>query len=199
MKICMFILFLQTQTYCKYACFSCGTCSVAQMARFYLHLSEQMPMYSAKVLATLKSQPSIFLPWTVGSIREEVIGGALFSLQDVCWSDPTGILSTMLVLEKSSQNPTLSSCLSKAHDIKQKDCVKVLNAFYPELQNFFVNQCSVQERPGFYGYTGILQRVAAFTSPSSCLDQVGIIHPFIFSQLVTVLAFLLGLYKANLS
>lgn len=169
------------------------------MARFYLHLSEQMPMYSEKVLATLKSQPSIFLPRIVGSIREEVVDGALFSLQNVCWSDPTGILSTMLVLEKSSKKPTLSSCLSKAQDIKQKDYRKVLNAFYPELQNFFVNQCSVQERPGFYGYIGILQRVAAFTSPSSCLDQVGIIYPSIFSQLLTVLAFLLGLHKGNLS
>lgn len=195
----MLILFLQIRTYCKRVCFSYVICSVAQMARFYLHLSEHMPMYSERVLATLKSQPSIFLPRIVGSIREEVVDGAFFSLQNLCWSDPTGILSTMLVLEKSSQKPTLSSCLSKAQDIKQKDYRKVLNAFYPELQNFFVNQCSVQERPGFYGYIGILQRVAAFTSPSSCLDQVGIINPSIFSQLLTVLAFLLGLHKGNLS
>ncbi|KAK9072450.1 hypothetical protein SSX86_008884 [Deinandra increscens subsp. villosa] len=104
--------------------------SISQMSRFYSFIWKELVSSDLKSMANLSSGSFIFVPSSSVS-SSEVVSGVLFSPQEVYWQD----------------NAINTEC----------ERSKMLSKLYPNLRDFFVNECGVKENPPLLDYLSFLQ------------------------------------------
>ncbi|XP_068634476.1 protein NO VEIN [Aristolochia californica] len=133
--------------------------SILHMSKFYTCIWNGILSSGRKQLDQFKSDFSIFIPLTSTSRHEEVVSGELLSPEEVYWHDPTGCV------DKTKEFALKSSILNVPSS-------KVLVHLYPNLHDFFVNECGVHRIPPFRCYIQILLQLSGVALPSQSADVV---------------------------
>lgn len=126
------------------------------MTRLYSFVWKKFQSHKEDVLGVFRSGESIFVPLHWNIDEQEVQKGKFYSVESLCWSDPTNT----------------TDLLSFDQKIRLRVAVAPLCGIYPGLHEFFVRQCLVRETPSFDAYLEILKTVAAEQPPSSALSHV---------------------------
>lgn len=113
-----------------------------------------------KIVEELHSGPFIFVPCASDSSREDAIPGAFLSPQEVYWYDSTGSMDQMELNDQDRVSDIASSLR------------KMLRNFYPNLHDFFVNECGVDEIPPFLSYLEILLQLSTIALPHQAAKTV---------------------------
>ncbi|KAH9288605.1 hypothetical protein KI387_032722, partial [Taxus chinensis] len=135
--------------------------STSQMGRLYSFLWTRMDTCKEEVASHFQVNSYIFVPLTDESNPDDMAEGMFYSVDQVYWRDPTGCLDLL----KKGAPP--SDKLPFSH----KMCLRALYQIYPNLHNFFVNGCCVQESPDFDGYVKILQNLSRIIQPSKAYKE----------------------------
>ncbi|KAK6122808.1 hypothetical protein DH2020_043451 [Rehmannia glutinosa] len=134
--------------------------SLSQMSNFYSFLWKGMAHSKKKILEELHSGPFIFVPNTLSYSEEAVVHGALLSPQEVYWRDNIGTVDQI----KSVHPECVPSIASPQ--------TKMLYNYYPNLHDFFVNECGVDESPPFRSYLQILLHLSTTALPHQAAKRV---------------------------
>ncbi|CAA0818650.1 Histidine kinase-- DNA gyrase B-- and HSP90-like ATPase family protein [Striga hermonthica] len=134
--------------------------SLLQMSNFYSFLWKASSSSKMQVLEELRSGPFIFVPNTLSSSEEAVVPGALLSPQEVYWHDTIGIVDQT----KSTHSQCVRSIVSPQRIM--------LHSFYPNLHDFFVNECGVDESPSLCSYLQILLQLSTIALPHQAAKKV---------------------------
>ncbi|KAF5736629.1 hypothetical protein HS088_TW14G00776 [Tripterygium wilfordii] len=135
--------------------------SIAQMSRLYTFIWNEMAASKQKVVEVFHSGSCIFVPFALGSRREDVVCGALLSSEEVYWHDSTGAADQVRDID-----------LSRVVGVAQSPFSKSLCNTYPGLHDFFVNECGVNEIPPFHSHLQILLQLATVALPSQVAHVV---------------------------
>ncbi|KAL6503587.1 hypothetical protein OROGR_025510 [Orobanche gracilis] len=134
--------------------------SLAQMSSFYSFLWNGMALSKNEILEELHSGPFIFVPNTSSYSEEVAVPGALLSPQEVYWHDTIGIVDQT----KSVHPECIPSIVSPQRTM--------LHNFYPDLHDFFVNECGVDESPSLRSYLQILLQLSTTALPHVAAKRV---------------------------
>ncbi|GFP80685.1 hypothetical protein PHJA_000211800 [Phtheirospermum japonicum] len=134
--------------------------SLSQMSNFYSFLWKGMALSKKKVQEELHSRPFIFVPNTSSYSEEAAVSGVLLSPQEVYWHDTISTVDQI----KSVHPECVPSIASPQR--------KMLYNFYPNLHDFFVNECGVDERPPFCSYLQILLHLSNTVLPHQAAKRV---------------------------
>ncbi|KAL3634393.1 hypothetical protein CASFOL_021447 [Castilleja foliolosa] len=134
--------------------------SLSQMSNFYSFLWKGMALSKKKVQEELHSRPFIFVPSTSSYSEDAVVSGVLLSPQEVYWHDTIGTVDQI----KSVHPECVPSIASPQR--------KMLYNFYPNLHDFFVNECGVDERPPLCSYLQILLQLSNTVLPHQAAKTV---------------------------
>lgn len=102
-----------------------------------------------KSMSNLSSGEFIFIPLSLAS-SSEVVSGALLSPQEVYWHD---------------------SMIHPEYELS-----KMLSNLYPNLHDFFVNECGVKEEPPLLDYLALLRHISTVDTPLEAAKKVRIYH-----------------------
>ncbi|KAL2463369.1 Histidine kinase [Forsythia ovata] len=134
--------------------------SVSQMSDFYTFIWKEMATSKQKIMEELHSGLFIFVPFASGYSREDAIPGAFLSPQEVYWYDSTGSMDQMKLIDHDCVSDIASSLR------------KMLCNFYPNLHDFFVNECGVDEIPPLCSYLQILLQLSTIALPNQAAKTV---------------------------
>ncbi|KAK6145809.1 hypothetical protein DH2020_019678 [Rehmannia glutinosa] len=134
--------------------------SLSQMSNFYSFLWKGMAHSKKNILEELHSGPFIFVPNTLSYSEEAVVHGALLSPQEVYWRDNIGTVDQI----KSVHPECVPSIASPQ--------TKMLYNYYPNLHDYFVNDCGVNESPPFRSYLQILLHLSTTALPHQAAKRV---------------------------
>ncbi|KAI3459682.1 hypothetical protein Pfo_016345 [Paulownia fortunei] len=134
--------------------------SLSQMSNFYSFLWKGMAISKKKVIEELLSGPFIFVPVASSYSGEDAVTGALLSPQEVYWHDTIGTVDQI-----KSVHPECVSSIASPHR-------KMLYNIYPNLHDFFVNECGVDESPPFCSYLQILLQLSTTALPHQAAKRV---------------------------
>ncbi|KAL2469415.1 Histidine kinase [Abeliophyllum distichum] len=134
--------------------------SVSQMSDFYTFIWKEMATSKQKIMEELHSGLFIFVPCASGYSREDAIPGAFLSPQEVYWYDSTGSMDQLKLIDHDSVSDIASSLR------------KMLCNFYPNLHDFFVNECGVDENPPLRSYLQILLQLSTIALPNQAAKTV---------------------------
>ncbi|KAK6122876.1 hypothetical protein DH2020_043402 [Rehmannia glutinosa] len=132
----------------------------AIMSNFYSFLWKGMAHSKKNILEELHSGPFIFVPNTLSYSEEAVVHGALLSPQEVYWRDNIGTVDQI----KSVHPECVPSIASPQ--------TKMLYNYYPNLHDYFVNECGVDESPPFCSYLQILLHLSTTALPHQAAKRV---------------------------
>ncbi|KAL6008259.1 hypothetical protein ACLOJK_033765 [Asimina triloba] len=132
------------------------------MSKFYTFIWDGMASSRGKIMEELKSGPSIFVPFINRSRHEDVVSGIFFSPDEVYWHDPSGCIDQMKELVQHCSLTNESGSHSS----------KMLADFYPNLHDFFVNECGVSKVPPFHSYLQLLMQLSRIALPSQAAKVV---------------------------
>ncbi|KAM7485827.1 hypothetical protein LguiA_001836 [Lonicera macranthoides] len=135
--------------------------SISQMAKFYTFISNQMATSKQKIMENFGTGAFIFVPYSSGSKREDIVPGVFLTPQEVYWHDSTGSMDQMKVL-----------CPAASPDSTHRPFSKMLCNIYPSLRDFFVNECGVNQIPPFRSYLQILLQLSSIALPSQAAKTV---------------------------
>ncbi|KAK4489070.1 hypothetical protein RD792_004864 [Penstemon davidsonii] len=135
--------------------------SVSQMSSFYGFLWKEMALSKNKIIEELQSGPFIFVPYTYSCSHEDVVPGALLSPREVYWHDNIGSIDQV----KSFSHECVVGPFTPP--IRY-----MLYNFYPDLHDFFVNECGVNETPPLRGYLQILLQLSTTALPNWAAKRV---------------------------
>ncbi|GER41663.1 histidine kinase [Striga asiatica] len=134
--------------------------SLLQMSNFYSFLWKATSSSKMQVLEELHSGPFIFVPNTLSSSEEAAVPGALLSPQEVYWHDSIGIVDQIKLV-----HPECARSIVSPQRI-------MLRSFYPNLHDFFVNECGVDESPSLCSYLQILLQLSTIALPHQAAKKV---------------------------
>lgn len=135
------------------------------MSKLYNFIWEGVTTVKLNIMDQFKSHPLIFVPSSSRSrYTDTALSGTFLSSSQVYWHDPTGCLDQV---EKAVLCSALANTISGR---KSKTLVKI----YPNLHDFFVNECGVPETPPFGNYLEILLQLSSVTLPSQAAHFVSI-------------------------
>ncbi|KAK1285568.1 hypothetical protein QJS10_CPB20g01144 [Acorus calamus] len=139
------------------------TASIAQMTKFYTLIWEEATASKRNISEAIISGPFIFVPSTYTLSDEDVVSGMFLFPSEVYWHDPAGCVDQIKVaaLQCASTSET-NDCPSK----------KSLALLYPNLHDFFVNECGVPESPHPEGYLQILLLLSRVSLPAEAANAV---------------------------
>lgn len=120
-----------------------------------------MALSKNKIIEELHAGTFIFVPNTSSWSEEDLVHGALLSPQEVYWHDTIGTISQI----KQVHPVCVSSTASHPQRI-------MLYNFYPNLHDFFVNECGVDESPPFCSYLQILLQLSTIALPHQAAKRV---------------------------
>lgn len=120
-----------------------------------------MTQSKKKIVEEILSGPFIFVPNTYICSDEDALPGALLSPQEVYWHDNIGSVGQI-----KSGDP---ECVSRIAGSSQR---KMLCNLYPNLHDFFVNECGVVESPPLSSYLQILLQLSAISLPHQAAKRV---------------------------
>ncbi|KAL8491297.1 hypothetical protein ACS0TY_023070 [Phlomoides rotata] len=135
--------------------------SVSQMSNFYALLWNGMAQSKKKIVEEILYGPFIFVPNTSICSDEDALPGELLSHQEVYWHDNIGSVGQI-----KSGDP---QCVSRIADTPER---KMLCNLYPNLHDFFVNECGVVESPPLSSYLQILLQLSAVSLPHQAAKRV---------------------------
>ncbi|KAM7488866.1 hypothetical protein LguiB_026350 [Lonicera macranthoides] len=135
--------------------------SISQMAKFYTFISNQMATSKQKIMENFGTGAFIFVPYSSGSKREDIVPGVFVTPQEVYWHDSTDSVDQMEVLR-----PVASP------DSTHQPFSKLLCNIYPSLRDFFVNECGVNQIPPFRNDLQILLQLSTVALPSQAAKMV---------------------------
>ncbi|XP_051130076.1 protein NO VEIN [Andrographis paniculata] len=135
--------------------------SISQMSNFYAFLWKGMSHSKQKVVEELQSGPSIFVPNTVHSFNEDSITGVLLSPHEVYWHDPIDSVDLLRITQPECTPSVTCNPYSK-----------MLYKLYPNLHEFFVTECRVDESPPFNSYFKILLQLSGMALPHQAAKKV---------------------------
>ncbi|KAK4433814.1 protein NO VEIN [Sesamum alatum] len=133
--------------------------SVSQMSNFYAFLWKGMALSKKKIIEELHVGPFIFVPNTSGYADGDIVPGALLSPQDVYWHDNIGSLDRV--------KPVNPATIASSRNGKI-----MLYNLYPNLHEFFVDECGVGEGPPLCSYLEILLQLSTITLPHQAAKRV---------------------------
>ncbi|KAL9140420.1 hypothetical protein ABFS82_14G036400 [Erythranthe guttata] len=136
------------------------TASMSQMSNFYTFLWKEMTLSKNKIIEELHSGPFIFVPNTSSYPKEDLVHGTFLSPSQVYWHDTIDTVSPV-----KSVNPV---CVSSTSSPQRK----MLYNFYPNLHDFFVNECGVDESPPLCSYLQILLELSTIALPHQAAKRV---------------------------
>ncbi|KAK4482579.1 hypothetical protein RD792_009742 [Penstemon davidsonii] len=135
--------------------------SVSQMSNFYGFLWKGMALSKKKIIEELHSGPFIFVPYSSSCSHGDVVSGALLSPQEVYWHDSISLMDQV----KSVHPESVAGTTTSTHR-------NMLYNLYPNLHNFFVNECGVNETPPLRNYLQILLQLSSTDIPHRAAKKV---------------------------
>ncbi|XP_058085497.1 protein NO VEIN isoform X2 [Magnolia sinica] len=136
--------------------------SIAQMSKFYTFIWDGMATSKGKVAEVFRSGPSIFVPFINRSRHDDVVSGIFLSPGEMYWHDPTGCVDRTKELVRQCST-TNESCHPSS---------KTLADVYPNLYEFFVNECGIRKIPSLDRYLQILLQLSSIALPSQAANAV---------------------------
>ncbi|KAL0433044.1 UNVERIFIED_CONTAM: protein NO VEIN [Sesamum latifolium] len=133
--------------------------SVSQMSNFYAFLWKGMTLSKKKIIEELRAGPFIFVPNTSGYSDGDIVPGALLSPQEVYWHDNIGSVDRVKPINPAS--------IASSRNGKT-----MLYNLYPNLHEFFVDECGVNEGPPLCSYLEILLQLSTITLPHQAAKRV---------------------------
>ena len=115
---------------------------------FYLHLQRELPTAAQDLKIDLLSHPFVFLP-TVPQIKSGSVSGKFFTIDKVCWEDPSGLINS----ESSGMPQTL--IMREYHG--QKNPIPHENC--KTLRNFFLKEIRINRYPSAEEYLAIVTQI----------------------------------------
>jgi hypothetical protein len=131
-------------------------CSVETMTRVYTFLDSKLPSSEDDVAKMFRSGEFVFVPLLSNQENQVVQKGRFYSVEILCWNDPTKSFDLLSLKEKKRLGVPVTSLCS----------------IYPSLHDFFARVCLVRQTPTFDDYLAILKKVAAEKPPSDTLNHV---------------------------
>uniref|UniRef100_A0A1D1Z6Y8 Sacsin n=1 Tax=Anthurium amnicola TaxID=1678845 RepID=A0A1D1Z6Y8_9ARAE len=138
--------------------------STVQMSKLYSFIWEGSTVLKMKIMDEFKSRPLIFVPSSNNSRSSNTVPGMFVFSNQVYWDDPTGCF------EQANEAMVCSTFTDNSVSITYKTLVAV----YPNLHDFFVNECGVLESPPFSSYVQILLQLSSVALPSQAAHLVSI-------------------------
>uniref|UniRef100_A0A1D1YMP8 Putative tRNA threonylcarbamoyladenosine biosynthesis protein Gcp n=2 Tax=Anthurium amnicola TaxID=1678845 RepID=A0A1D1YMP8_9ARAE len=135
--------------------------SISQMSKFYHLISVEVAISKGKITNEFKSNCKIFIPFSNNARYDETVAGTFVSASELYWHDPTGCVdwTKEIILHDTSIEDAVLTC-------------KALAAIYPDLRDFFLDECGVPEMPPFGSYLHILLQLSSVALPSQAAPIV---------------------------
>ncbi|KAL7083737.1 hypothetical protein ACP275_14G181000 [Erythranthe tilingii] len=135
--------------------------SISQISNFYTIIWKGMATKKQEIVEKLSSGAFVFVPFSSPSTTEQVVPGVLLSPKEVYWHDNTGSVDQIKIIHPQKDFGAVHQPLTK-----------MLSNIYPDLHDFFVNDCGVNENPSLLGYVQILLQLSTVTTPSQAAKSV---------------------------
>lgn len=135
--------------------------SISQMSKLYAFVRDELSSSREKT-AELRSGLYVFMPSVYTSNNADIVPGIFTSPSEVFWHDPTGCLD--LIRQINLECGTDYESKSSKH--------LTVSSLYPDLRDFFVNDCGVPEAPSTDRYFLVLVQLSQITSPSRAAHKV---------------------------
>ncbi|CAI9778566.1 unnamed protein product [Fraxinus pennsylvanica] len=135
--------------------------SILQMSRWYSRIWKEMATSKLKIVEDLCSGPFIFVPCLSSSSSEDTVPGLFMSVKEVHWHD-----SIVSMNQAELFHPKCDS------DVPHYPICKALCSVYPDLRDFFVKECGVNENPPLCSYLDILLHLSTIMLPSQAAKDV---------------------------
>ncbi|KAL2507860.1 Histidine kinase [Forsythia ovata] len=135
--------------------------SILQMSRWYSRIWKEMATSKLKIIEDLSSGPFIFVPCLSVSSFEDTVPGVFMSVQEVHWHD-----SIVSMNQAELFHPKCDL------DVPHHPFSKSLCNVYPDLHDFFVKECGVNEIPPLCSYLEILLHLSTIMLPSQAAREV---------------------------
>lgn len=131
------------------------------MSGWYLRIWKEMATSKLKIIKDLCSGPFIFVPCLSSSSSEDTVPGVFMSAQEVHWHE-----SIVSMNQAELFHPKCDS------DVPCYPFSKALCNVYPDLRDFFVRECGVNENPPLCSYLEILLHLSTIMLPSQAAREV---------------------------
>ncbi|GFQ03122.1 hypothetical protein PHJA_002456000 [Phtheirospermum japonicum] len=135
--------------------------SVSSMSNFYTLLWKGMATSKKMIIEELQSGPFIFVPYKSVCSHEDNVDGALLSTQEAYWHDNICSKDQVNAVHPES-GPRMAGRPPRT----------MLCNFYPNLHQFFVDECEVDETPPLCSYLQILLQLSTIASPHQAAKRV---------------------------